>query len=62
MTRYPSHIKTVKKELYPASKAQEELCSCIKLDENTVAEIPGTAGSISGETKGIYEKTVYAWR
>lgn len=24
--------------------------------ENTVAEIPGTAGSISGETKGIYEK------
>ena len=32
-----------------------------RTEENTVTKIPGTAGSISGETKGIYKKTVYAW-
>ena len=30
-------------------------------DEKTVTQISGTAGSRSGEAKGIYEKAVYAW-
>lgn len=32
------------------------VCTWNRTEKNTVTEIPGTTGPISGEVKGIYEK------
>ena len=40
---------------------RNRVCTWNRPEKNTVTEISGTTGSVSGETKGIYEKTVYAW-
>ena len=57
-----THTETFKKAVVPhQSTGRNRIRTRNRTEENTVTKIPGTAGSISGETKGIYKKTVYAW-
>ena len=54
------YLERLKSYAYHIETCGEERNSYSKTDHDVA--VPGTAGSISGETKGIYEKTVYAWR